>query len=679
MSEDEEKIDALVVEVQTLQQYFPKPTLKTKYLKRAPFPFLHDIFWGAAKGCGFGAGLFGDSKFKPPKTYDRTEKELFCARAIKACSLGANTDLSMVSIGQILAGQAAYNTLLWLQALSVCCNNAGSLDNGQIINQVNEELGSWPPGSEAEAAEAEDTAAADAARAQQEAAAEAERQAQQEAKARQEAEAKARQEAKARARKKKEAQEREAAAAAASVAAQDTTDSGGGGGSGGDFELPDVTGLGFIEKTTALCQALFAKPSMNAGRLGRPPHKFIQAIVSTTMKVTGWQGVEFDADELDSKAFKANPRLKITYLDKLLAAVQEVRRCSPPLQDVVRPIAVCKGEEAENTNFLIQEFIYAACGVTSGSSPIQQPRQVSARVKDPEPESEPEPVTATKPVRVQKPPANVNIPSLGLAIGNLAGDNDSKQLNKYYPQEQSENKSSVRSSRNSNTVKRLVTARRGPTKPKNNNLAVTGGQREETHESKQTLGVMLEGDDAEDDDDDDEEEEEPEQLQELFHDPALAGDGEHGIVMKDLMKAMDQGREKKEETGIQFKRLQSSRPDSRTQGQLFSKAQIDLLRKQIQALCQSANPLGKCIDFVQDDMDQMQKEHQKWRRAYAKYTEQLAEEKELTKEMLDPLQAQLDEVINKIAEENRAIKEATGRIIKNEKQIQKVMNQKLAM
>jgi hypothetical protein len=67
MSEDEEKIDALVVEVQTLQQYFPKPTLKTKYLKRAPFPFLHDIFWGAAKGCGFGAGLFGDSKFKPPK------------------------------------------------------------------------------------------------------------------------------------------------------------------------------------------------------------------------------------------------------------------------------------------------------------------------------------------------------------------------------------------------------------------------------------------------------------------------------------------------------------------------------------------------------------------------------------------------------------------------------------
>ncbi len=41
--------------------------------------------------------------------------------------------------------------------------------------------------------------------------------------------------------------------------------------------------------------------------------------------------------------------------------------------------------------------------------------------------------------------------------------------------------------------------------------------------------------------------------------------------------------------------------------------EIDKLRGMIQTLTRSANPLGKIMDFVQEDLDQMQKELDMWK------------------------------------------------------------------
>jgi len=38
------------------------------------------------------------------------------------------------------------------------------------------------------------------------------------------------------------------------------------------------------------------------------------------------------------------------------------------------------------------------------------------------------------------------------------------------------------------------------------------------------------------------------------------------------------------------------------------------MKKAIQVLCQSTNPLGKSIDFVTDDVDAMSKEFERWRK-----------------------------------------------------------------
>ena len=46
----------------------------------------------------------------------------------------------------------------------------------------------------------------------------------------------------------------------------------------------------------------------------------------------------------------------------------------------------------------------------------------------------------------------------------------------------------------------------------------------------------------------------------------------------------------------------------------FSEQDIEFMKKAIQVLCQSTNPLGKSIDFVTDDIESMNKEYEHWRK-----------------------------------------------------------------
>lgn len=46
----------------------------------------------------------------------------------------------------------------------------------------------------------------------------------------------------------------------------------------------------------------------------------------------------------------------------------------------------------------------------------------------------------------------------------------------------------------------------------------------------------------------------------------------------------------------------------------FNEQDIEFMKKAIQVLCQSTNPLGKSIDFVTDDIDSMSKEYDYWKK-----------------------------------------------------------------
>lgn len=55
----------------------------------------------------------------------------------------------------------------------------------------------------------------------------------------------------------------------------------------------------------------------------------------------------------------------------------------------------------------------------------------------------------------------------------------------------------------------------------------------------------------------------------------------------------------------------------------FTEADMEFMKKAIQVLCQSTNPLGKSIDYVTDDVDSMSKEYEFWRKEAISCMQQL--------------------------------------------------------
>lgn len=106
----------------------------------------------------------------------------------------------------------------------------------------------------------------------------------------------------------------------------------------------------------------------------------------------------------------------------------------------------------------------------------------------------------------------------------------------------------------------------------------------------------------------------------------LEGD-QHGALVADIMneknKIKKQGEEganadeEKPADGIIIikKDRRGSRSSTSQQGKRPAKPENDItqLRKSIQQLCQSTTPLGKCIEGVQADLENMEKEFRMWK------------------------------------------------------------------
>ena len=80
----------------------------------------------------------------------------------------------------------------------------------------------------------------------------------------------------------------------------------------------------------------------------------------------------------------------------------------------------------------------------------------------------------------------------------------------------------------------------------------------------------------------------------------------------------------------------ASEMDSRPAGTL-NENDIEFMKKAIQILCQSTNPLGKSIDFVTDDVDSMSKEYEHWRKEAIQCNQALEDQQKITEEVVQPL------------------------------------------
>eukprot|EP00611_Tribonema_gayanum_P011710 TRINITY_DN2205_c0_g1_i3.p1 TRINITY_DN2205_c0_g1~~TRINITY_DN2205_c0_g1_i3.p1 ORF type:complete len:338 (-),score=108.88 TRINITY_DN2205_c0_g1_i3:42-1055(-) len=110
-----------------------------------------------------------------------------------------------------------------------------------------------------------------------------------------------------------------------------------------------------------------------------------------------------------------------------------------------------------------------------------------------------------------------------------------------------------------------------------------------------------------------------------------------------------------------------------TSGAAYSDTDVEKLRGAIQGLCQSTNPLGRCMDLVHEDLSLMNAEMDKWQADYRLKAAQLDEQKKKTEVELQPLRDQLLELDEQAKEQELRIGGVKASIARNEERIQQLL------
>lgn len=150
-------------------------------------------------------------------------------------------------------------------------------------------------------------------------------------------------------------------------------------------------------------------------------------------------------------------------------------------------------------------------------------------------------------------------------------------------------------------------------------------------------------------------------------------DEDHGGLVKKMLetkKELESSSQVKKTTEIERPKItDAQRMKQRQQVQ----KEIDKLRVSIQTLTRSANPLGKVMDYVQEDLDSMQKELQRWKQENKEHALELKRERGITDKAIEPLRAQLTEVDQAIKDQVDLIAAVKSNIIRNDQKIDKML------
>ncbi|XP_023578041.1 TRAF3-interacting protein 1 isoform X2 [Octodon degus] len=153
----------------------------------------------------------------------------------------------------------------------------------------------------------------------------------------------------------------------------------------------------------------------------------------------------------------------------------------------------------------------------------------------------------------------------------------------------------------------------------------------------------------------------------------LEGDEKHGGLVKKIL-----------ETKKDYEKLQQvPRPGEKEKSLVFESAwkkekdivckEIEKLRISIQSLCRSTLPLGKIMDYLQEDVDAMQHELQLWHSENRQHAEALQKEQSVTDSAVEPLMAELAELEQQVRDQQDKICAVKANILRNEEKIQKMV------
>ena len=230
---------------------------------------------------------------------------------------------------------------------------------------------------------------------------------------------------------------------------------------------------------------------------------------------------------------------------------------------------------------------------------------------------------------------------------------------------------------------RPTTARRPPPKKKEN-VEKLDRTKEFVLENVATANIILDGDDDDSTDSEEENNTSPKEkdkegrkvgnaknrgklVQDILNDEKKE-DGEKKSK-KDKKKDKKSKKDKKEERGIKLNRKLGGKSANR-----HVDVNIDELRSAVQKICQSTNPLSKCMDFVNNDLERMDKELDLWKDEYLRYTTALEEEEKKTDEILKPLKAQISKLAEETAMIQKQIQSQKAEIHRSDGKIMEMMH-----
>lgn len=107
-------------------------------------------------------------------------------------------------------------------------------------------------------------------------------------------------------------------------------------------------------------------------------------------------------------------------------------------------------------------------------------------------------------------------------------------------------------------------------------------------------------------------------------------------------------------------------------GELTEK-ELDLVKSMIQSICQNTAPLGKSIEFINDDIESMNKELVHWRKQYNASKAKMQNELKITEEALLPVYDKLGEIEEQIKDQKGKIQTAKAQILKNDSTIRDLL------
>ncbi|XP_029386812.1 TRAF3-interacting protein 1 isoform X2 [Echeneis naucrates] len=263
------------------------------------------------------------------------------------------------------------------------------------------------------------------------------------------------------------------------------------------------------------------------------------------------------------------------------------------------------------------------------------------------------------------------------------GDGDVQFNQRHVPQESGDAAASSVPSGMASSNRRIArpsSARPAPPRVKRQESYTDVNSAERLSNTKPTAPVIMEGKRLSEDEEDDDEQflvEEavppPSVIPEMEVDGAQELDGEekHGGLVKKILETkkdyeLSPSSHKSKEQNLVSEATRKKQQDMVTR-------EIERLRTSIQTVCRSSLPLGKIMDYIQEDMDAMQAELHTWRRENKEHAQALLQEQNATDQAVEPLKAELAELEQLIKDQQDKICAVRSNILKNEEKIQKMV------